>query len=93
MNGLPLLRQAPSPGFVRHLLPSEMLLQVYETERDSGRHVDSIVLMGIGEPLDNYDNVMRFLTLMNSEGDGNEPAAHFAFDLRRSPEDIRPRGA
>ena len=57
-------------GFVRHLLPSEMLLQVYETERDSGRHVDSIVLMGIGEPLDNYDNVMRFLTLMNSEGDG-----------------------
>ena len=57
-------------GFVRHLLPSEMLLQVYETERDSGRHVDSIVLMGIGEPLDKYDNVMRFLTLMNSEGDG-----------------------
>ena len=55
---------------MRHLLPSEMLLQVYETERDSGRHVDSIVLMGIGEPLDNYDNVMRFLTLMNSEGDG-----------------------
>ena len=57
-------------GFVRHLLPSEMLLQVYETERDSGRHVDSIVLMGIGEPLDNYDNVLKFLTLMNSEGDG-----------------------
>lgn len=57
-------------GFVRHLLPSEMLLQVYETERDSGRHVDSIVLMGIGEPLDNYDNVLKFLTLMNSGGDG-----------------------
>ncbi len=57
-------------GFVRHLLPSEMLLQVYETERDSGRRVDSIVLMGIGEPLDNYDNVMKFLTLMNSGGDG-----------------------
>ena len=57
-------------GFVRHLLPSEMLLQVYETERDSGRQVDSIVLMGIGEPLDNYDNVLKFLTLMNSGGDG-----------------------
>ena len=53
-------------GFVRHLLPSEMLLQVYETERDSGRHVDSIVLMGIGEPLDNFDAVMRFLELVNS---------------------------
>ena len=52
-------------GFVRHLLPSEMLLQVYETERDSGRHVDSIVLMGIGEPLDNFDNVMKFLKLVN----------------------------
>lgn len=57
-------------GFVRHLLPSEMLLQVYETERDSGRHVDSIVLMGIGEPLDNYDNVLKFLSLINSGGDG-----------------------
>ncbi len=57
-------------GFVRHLLPSEMLLQIYETERDSGRHVDSIVLMGIGEPLDNFDNVMKFLSLVNSEGDG-----------------------
>lgn len=57
-------------GFVRHLLPSEMLLQIYETERDSGRHVDSIVLMGIGEPLDNFDNVMKFLALLNNEGDG-----------------------
>lgn len=57
-------------GFVRHLLPSEMLLQIYETERDSGRHVDSIVLMGIGEPLDNFDNVVKFLTLLNSEGEG-----------------------
>ena len=57
-------------GFVRHLLPSEMLLQIYETERDSGRHVDSIVLMGIGEPLDNFDNVMKFLSLVNSDGEG-----------------------
>lgn len=57
-------------GFVRHLLPSEMLLQIYETERDSGRHVDSIVLMGIGEPLDNFDNVMKFLSVLNSDGEG-----------------------
>lgn len=57
-------------GFVRHLLASEMLLQIYETERDSGRHVDSIVLMGIGEPLDNFDNVMKFLSLVNNGGDG-----------------------
>lgn len=57
-------------GFVRNLEPSEMLLQIYETERDSGRHVDSIVLMGIGEPLDNFDNVMKFLSLLNDEGEG-----------------------
>lgn len=57
-------------GWVRNLEPSEMLLQIYETERDSGRHVDSIVMMGIGEPLDNFDNVVRFLELLNSGGEG-----------------------
>ena len=57
-------------GFVRNLLPSELLLQIYETERDSGRRVDSIVLMGIGEPLDNFDNVVKFMTLLNSGGEG-----------------------
>ncbi|MCM1335786.1 MAG: 23S rRNA (adenine(2503)-C(2))-methyltransferase RlmN [Bacteroides sp.] len=54
-------------GFVRDLTPSEILLQLYETERDSGRSVGSIVLMGIGEPLDNFDNVMKFLDLLSSE--------------------------
>lgn len=54
-------------GFVRDLSPSEILLQLYETERDSGRTVGSIVLMGIGEPLDNFDNVMKFLELLSSE--------------------------
>lgn len=57
-------------GWVRDLEPSEMLLQIYETERDSGRSVDSIVLMGIGEPLDNFDNVVRFLRILNSDGGG-----------------------
>ena len=51
-------------GLVRHLTPSEMLEQVYETVRQSGERVDSLVLMGIGEPLDNYDNVIRFLRLI-----------------------------
>lgn len=53
-------------GFVRNLEPSEMLLQIYETERDSGRRVDSIVLMGIGEPLDNFDNVKAFMETVSS---------------------------
>ena len=52
-------------GLVRRLLPSEMLDQVLFTQRDSGLPVSNIVLMGIGEPLDNYDNVRRFLTLVN----------------------------
>jgi 23S rRNA (adenine2503-C2)-methyltransferase len=45
-------------GFVRNLTPSEMLLQVYEH-----KDVNNIVIMGIGEPLDNYDNLLRFLEL------------------------------
>ena len=52
-------------GLVRRLLPSEMLDQVLYTQLDSGLAVSNIVLMGIGEPLDNYDNVRRFLTLVN----------------------------
>lgn len=57
-------------GWVRDLEPSEMLLQIYETERDSGRHIDSIVMMGIGEPLDNFDNAVKFLEILNSGGEG-----------------------
>ncbi len=52
-------------GFVRQLQPHEMLDQVLFTQLDSGHPISHIVLMGIGEPLDNYDNVMRFLELVN----------------------------
>ncbi|MEA4813502.1 MAG: 23S rRNA (adenine(2503)-C(2))-methyltransferase RlmN [Oscillospiraceae bacterium] len=52
-------------GYVRSLEPSEMLDQVLFTQKDSGETVSNIVLMGIGEPLDNFDNVMRFLELVN----------------------------
>lgn len=53
-------------GFVRNLSASEILDQVYETERDLGLRVSHIVMMGIGEPLDNFENVVRFLELINS---------------------------
>ena len=53
-------------GLVRRLEPYEMLDQVLFTQVDSGLPVSHIVLMGIGEPLDNFDNVMRFLELVNS---------------------------
>lgn len=54
-------------GLSRRLLPSEMLSQVIMTEKDTGERVDGIVLMGIGEPLDNYDNVLRFLRRAGAE--------------------------
>ena len=56
-------------GLVRRLSAGEMLDEVLFTERDSGQPISNIVLMGIGEPLDNYDNVCRFLELVNS-GEG-----------------------
>ena len=52
-------------GKVRDLRPSELLDQVMFTQRDSGKTISNIVLMGIGEPLDNLDNVLRFLELVN----------------------------
>ena len=52
-------------GFIRHLTPSEILEQVYAVSRDTGEKISNIVLMGIGEPLDNFDNVMRFLELIS----------------------------
>ena len=51
-------------GKVRPLLPSEMLGQIIVAERDTGERVSGVVMMGIGEPLDNYDNVIRFLQLV-----------------------------
>jgi 23S rRNA (adenine2503-C2)-methyltransferase len=52
-------------GRVRDLYASELLGQVIAAEKDSGERVSNIVMMGIGEPLDNYDNVIRFLHLVN----------------------------
>ncbi|NCB74197.1 MAG: 23S rRNA (adenine(2503)-C(2))-methyltransferase RlmN [Clostridia bacterium] len=52
-------------GLVRNLEPSEMLDEVLFSQLDSGLTISNIVLMGIGEPLDNYDNVIKFLRLVN----------------------------
>ena len=52
-------------GKVRDLTASEILDQVIFTQLDSGEDISNIVMMGIGEPLDNFDNVLRFLTLVN----------------------------
>ncbi len=58
-------------GRVRHLTPSEILGQAAVVSHDTGERVDGIVMMGIGEPLDNYDNTVKFLRLISdSKGMG-----------------------
>jgi len=52
-------------GLVRGLTPAEMLDQIYTARKDNGRKVAGVVLMGIGEPLDNLDNVLRFLEILS----------------------------
>ncbi len=53
-------------GRVRDLTAGEIAAQIYTAQRDTGERVSHIVLMGIGEPLDNFDNVMDFLTIISS---------------------------
>lgn len=65
-------------GLVRSLAPSEMLLQIMEAERDLGERVSNVVLMGMGEPLDNYDNVIKFLRLINHENGLNIGLRHIS---------------
>ena len=65
-------------GLVRQLEPFEMLDEVLFTQVDSGLPISHIVLMGIGEPLDNFDNVMRFLELVNSEEGMNISMRHIS---------------
>ena len=54
-------------GMVRCLAPSEMLDQIYTIQRLSGERVDNVVVMGSGEPFDNFDNLVKFLQLLNSD--------------------------
>ena len=65
-------------GLVRKLEPFEMLDEVLFTQVDSGLPISHIVLMGIGEPLDNFDNVMRFLELVNSADGMNISMRHIS---------------
>ena len=65
-------------GLVRKLEPYEMLDEVLFTQIDSGLPISRIVLMGIGEPLDNFDNVLRFLELVNSEEGMNISMRHIS---------------
>lgn len=55
-------------GFIRDLSAAEMLAQIEAAQQDAGVRVSSIVLMGMGEPLDNYEQVVRFLRMLSQEG-------------------------
>lgn len=52
-------------GKYRNLLPNEMVNQILEIEKDTDKRISHVVLMGIGEPFDNYDNVMKFIRIVN----------------------------
>ena len=54
-------------GLTRHLTAGEMLSQIYEIQRETGERVSNIIVMGMGEPLDNYDNLVKFIRLVSGE--------------------------
>lgn len=54
-------------GLIRNLSPAEMLNQIYMMEKDRDKEISNIVLMGSGEPLDNYDNVLKFINIIHDE--------------------------
>ncbi len=63
-------------GFIRNLKPGEMLEQILTVERQNKVRVSRIVIMGSGEPLDNYENVMRFIRIINDKHGLNIGARH-----------------
>ena len=54
-------------GLTRNLLPSEMLDQIYRIQTSIGERISNVVVMGTGEPLDNYDNLLRFIHILTEE--------------------------
>lgn len=54
-------------GLDRNLSAGEMLSQIYEIQRETGERVSNVIVMGMGEPLDNYDNLIRFVKLLSDQ--------------------------
>lgn len=65
-------------GFLRNLTSAEMLDQVLTIQNDAGSRVGNVVVMGIGEPFDNYDNLVKFIRLINHKDGMNLGARHIA---------------
>ena len=65
-------------GFIRNLTPGEIVSQILEIERNSGEKISNVVFMGIGEPMDNYDNVIKAIRLINDPKGLNIGARHIS---------------
>lgn len=81
-------------GLVRNLTPGEMLSQVYDIEReqypkDTDGHIGSIIVMGMGEPFDNYENLIRFIRLLTDEKGRNLSARSVTVSTCGIPDGIR----
>lgn len=75
-------------GLVRNLTAAEMEAQVRYSQADTGRRISNIVLMGVGEPLDNFDNVLRFLDLINHPSGMNIGMRHISLSTCGITENI-----
>ena len=81
-------------GLIRNLTPGEMLSQVYDIEReqypeDTDGHIGSIIVMGMGEPFDNYENLIRFIRLLTDEKGRNLSARSVTVSTCGIPDGIR----
>ena len=65
-------------GLIRNLYPSEMIGQIEAAQRDSGKKISNIVMMGIGEPFDNFENVKTFLNMLSMQGEISIGARHIS---------------
>ena len=73
-------------GLVRGLAPAEMLDQIYQIGKDIGERISNVVVMGTGEPMDNFDNLVKFITLLTDEN-GHQPEKPDCFHLRNCSAD------
>ena len=79
-------------GFSRNLTPAEIIDQIMKTEKDTGEKISNIVMMGIGEPLDNFQNVLKFLENVNHEDGLNIGYRHISLSTCGLADKIRELG-
>ena len=72
--------------FIRNLTPGEIVEQILAVEQDTGSKISNIVFMGIGEPFDNYDNVMKAIGILNNQKGLNIGASLFSLAKAYSKE-------